>query len=105
MLPKRNDRLTTRRQRKKKMTSLIMLRKCINVSREVEVGNLWDTRAGIPVILKDVRQLVTAERQLLPKCMNFGFFTTKVYEFWLFYHQSVRILGFFMKLYEYWDVT
>ena len=30
---------------------------------------------------KDVRQLVTAERHLPPKCTNFGFFTTKVYEF------------------------
>ena len=41
--------------------------------------------------VKDVRQLVTAERHLPPKCTNFGFFTTictnfgffttKVYEF------------------------
>ena len=37
---------------------------------------------------------MTAERHLLPKCTNFGFFTTKVYEFWFFYHQSVRILVF-----------
>ena len=57
------------------------------------------------VMSKDVRQLVTAERHLPPKCTNFGFFTTKVYEFWVFYYQSVRILDLFMKLYEYWDVT
>ena len=44
---------------------------------------------------KDVRQLLTAERHLLPKCTNFGVFTTKVYEFWCFYHQSVRIFVFF----------
>ena len=54
---------------------------------------------------KDVRQLVTAERHLLPKCTNFGFFTTKVYEFWVFYYQNVRILDLFIELYEYWDVT
>ncbi len=49
---------------------------------------------------KDVRQLVTAERHqsvqilgfLLPKCKNFGFFITKVYEFWFFYG-TVQILG------------
>ncbi len=38
------------------------------------------------VIAKDVRQLVTAERHLQPKCTNFGFFTTKMYEFWFFYY-------------------
>ena len=54
---------------------------------------------------KDVRQLVTAERHLRPKCTNFGFFITKVYKFWVFYYQNVRILDLFMKLYEYWDVT
>ena len=54
---------------------------------------------------KDVRQLVTAERHLQPKCTNFRFFTTKVYEFWFFYYQNVRILDLFMELYEYWDVT
>ena len=54
---------------------------------------------------KNVRQLETAERHLPPKCTNFGFFTTKMYEFWFFYHQSVRILVFVMELYEYWDVT
>ncbi len=40
-------------------------------------------------------QLVTAERHLLPKCTNFLVFTTKVYEFWCFYHQSVRNIVFF----------
>ena len=54
---------------------------------------------------KNVRQLVTAERQLPPKCTNFGFFTTKMYEFWVFYHQSVRILVFFKEMYEYWGVS
>ena len=48
-------------------------------------------------LTKDVRQLVTAERHLPPKCTNFGFFTTKVYKFWVFYHQSVRILIFFYE--------
>ena len=43
---------------------------------------------------KDVRHLVTAERHLPPKYTNFGFFTIKVYKFWVFYHQSVQILGF-----------
>ena len=57
------------------------------------------------VIVKNVRQLETAERQLPPKCTNFGFFTTKMYEFWVFYHQSVRILGFFKEMYEYWGVN
>ena len=33
------------------------------------------------VAVKDVRQLVTAERHLPPKCTNFGFFTTKMYKF------------------------
>ena len=47
----------------------------------------------------------TAERHLPPKCTNFGFFTTKMYEFWVFYHQSVRILVFFKEMYEYWGVS
>ena len=49
---------------------------------------------SVLVIVKDVRQLETAERHLLPKCTNFGFFTTKMYEFCFFYYQNVRILGF-----------
>ena len=57
------------------------------------------------MLIKNVRQLVTAERQLPPKCTNFGFFTTKMYEFWFFYHQSVRILVFFKEMYEYWGVN
>jgi len=55
--------------------------------------------------IKNVRQLETVERHLPPKCTNFGFFTTKMYEFWVFYHQSVRILVFFKEMYEYWGVT
>ena len=57
------------------------------------------------MVIKDVRQLVTAERQLPPKCTNFRFFTTKMYEFWVFYHQNVRILVFFKEMYKYWGVN
>ena len=65
------------------------------------------------VLLKNVRQLETAERQQPSKCTNFVFFTPKMYKFWVFYHQSVRILfflppkctnfGFFTtKVYKFW---
>ena len=60
---------------------------------------------AIGATVKNVRQLETAERQLPPKCTNFGFFTTKMYEFWVFYHQSVRILTYLKEMYEYWGVS
>ena len=41
----------------------------------------------------DVRQLVTAERHLPPKCTNFGFFTTKVYEFCFFFLRKCTNIG------------
>ena len=84
------------RVKRKKRSAAPKVKKCLN-------GLTWPPRARSlmpssipPTTPKDVRQLVTAERHFPPKCTNFGFFTTKVYEFWVFYHQSVRILIFLL---------